>query len=378
MRKFLYGFFVSLVLASAAVVVASPQIQPLDMQGFKIFNLATGTAPADAVRFDQLPSSSSPLSPTSGGTGQSAVAQGDLLYGSATNVWSRLAKSTSADRLVCNTGTSNSPAWCQADLTKAVTNTLPAGNGGTGQSSYTSGDILTATGATTLSKLAKGSANQVLGMNSGATTQEYKTIGVGTSGSDFNIANSANAITLNLPDASGSNRGVVTTGAQTFAGNKTLSGTTNLSGLTASRPLSLDGSKNIVNTAYDLTSANFATAAWSTWSPSYSASGSMTYTSVTTAISRYITIGKLTCAILRANGTTGGTASDQIIASLPVAVATIGATIYFPVIQNDSSTVVGMLALASGSSNALFLHTSGNWSLGANRAIYANFCYESA
>lgn len=70
--------------------------------------------------------------------------------------------------------------------------------------------------------LGLGSANQVSGMNSAGTEEEYKTLAVGTSGTDFAIAHSANTITLNLPDASASARGAVTTAAQTFQGVKTI------------------------------------------------------------------------------------------------------------------------------------------------------------
>jgi hypothetical protein len=52
-----------------------------------------------------------------------------------------------------------------------------------------------------------GTTNQVLGMNNAATDQEYKTLSVGTSGTDFAIANAANSIVLNLPVASGTNTG---------------------------------------------------------------------------------------------------------------------------------------------------------------------------
>tara|TARA_R100000908_G_C3748632_1_gene143511 strand:- start:281 stop:1639 length:1359 start_codon:yes stop_codon:yes gene_type:complete len=58
-------------------------------------------------------------------------------------------------------------------LTTGVTGTLPVANGGTNISSYTAGDILYATGSTTLAKLAKGTADQVLTMNSGATAPEW-------------------------------------------------------------------------------------------------------------------------------------------------------------------------------------------------------------
>lgn len=63
-------------------------------------------------------------------------------------------------------------------LTTGVTGTLPVANGGTNVTSYTAGDLLYASGTTTLSKLAKGAAGQVLRMNSGATAPEWT--GVGT------------------------------------------------------------------------------------------------------------------------------------------------------------------------------------------------------
>lgn len=87
-----------------------------------------------------------------GGTGLTSYAQGDLLYGSATNVLSKLAKNTSATRYLSNTGTSNNPAWAQINLANGVTGTLPAANGGTGQTTYAEGDILYANAGGTLSK----------------------------------------------------------------------------------------------------------------------------------------------------------------------------------------------------------------------------------
>lgn len=54
-----------------------------------------------------------------------------------------------------------------------------------------------------------GTANQFLGMNSGATAYEYKSFATGTSGSDFAISHSANTITFNIPTASGTVRGLL-------------------------------------------------------------------------------------------------------------------------------------------------------------------------
>lgn len=52
-------------------------------------------------------------------------------------------------------------------------------------------------------------------------TAQVQTFATGTSGSDFNISSVTNTHTFNIPDASASNRGLITTGAQTLAGIKT-------------------------------------------------------------------------------------------------------------------------------------------------------------
>ena len=122
---------------------------------------------------------------------------------------------------------------------------VAVGFGGTGLASGTSGGVPYFSATTTIASsglltaaalvlgggagaaptsLALGTANQVVGMNSGATAHEYKSFAVGTTGTDFAVAHSANTVTFNLPDASATVRGVVTTGTQTFAGAKTFSG----------------------------------------------------------------------------------------------------------------------------------------------------------
>lgn len=68
---------------------------------------------------------------TTGGASIPTVAQGDLLYGSAANVLSTLAKDTNATRYLSNIGASNNPAWAQVSLTTGVTGLLPLANGGT-------------------------------------------------------------------------------------------------------------------------------------------------------------------------------------------------------------------------------------------------------
>ena len=58
--------------------------------------------------------------------------------------------------------------------------TVAVDQGGTGLTSYTGGDLLYASGGTTIAKLAKGTAGKVLMMNSGATAPEWANVDGGT------------------------------------------------------------------------------------------------------------------------------------------------------------------------------------------------------
>lgn len=78
---------------------------------------------------------------TSGGTGLTSATQGDIVYASAANTYSLLAKNTTATRYLSNTGTSNNPAWAQIALATGVSGTLTVSNGGTGLTTLTANRI---------------------------------------------------------------------------------------------------------------------------------------------------------------------------------------------------------------------------------------------
>lgn len=108
------------------------------------------------------------ISAVYGGTGLTSLAQGDLIYGSATNAFSALVKNTTATRYLSNTGTSNNPAWSQINLANGVTGSLPATNL-VGTDIVTLGTVTTGTWDATKIGLAYGGTNADLSGTGGAS-----------------------------------------------------------------------------------------------------------------------------------------------------------------------------------------------------------------
>lgn len=105
------------------------------------FVYANGTDVVSSI--DHIPSLTlaTALGATSGGTGQSSYAVGDLLYASTTTALSKLADVATGNALISG-GVSTAPAWGKVGLTTHVSGTLPVANGGTGQTTYTNGQLL--------------------------------------------------------------------------------------------------------------------------------------------------------------------------------------------------------------------------------------------
>lgn len=107
--------------------------------------------------------------------------------------------------------------------------------------------------------------------------------------------------------------------------------------------------------------------AYINWTPSYSASGSMTYGSVTTDIARFTLNGGLCTAQIQSHGTVGGTPSFALRASLPITAsnryAINGGGIGF---DNGTSLgcVCGNLNTASTTVLDVYKITGANWTAG--------------
>ena len=125
---------------------------------------------------------------------------------------------TSVDGSGGSTGLTLTGGAITTSGTLTLGGTLATGSGGTGLTSYTTGDILYASNSTTLAKLAIGSAGQVLKVNSGLPSWQ----------ADSNSGGTVTSIT-NAAD-SGTGSAITTSGTFTYAGGTNI--TTSVSGTT--------------------------------------------------------------------------------------------------------------------------------------------------
>ena len=122
-------------------------------------------------------------------------------------------------------GSTGSTVTVPTGQSLVVTDGLGVATGGTGLTSFTAGDVLYATGSTTLTKLAKGTAEQILSMNSGATAPEWTTAAPTAGGTgqtawatgDLLYANGSNTLTKLTKPGSTMNLQMTSAGVPSWA-----------------------------------------------------------------------------------------------------------------------------------------------------------------
>jgi hypothetical protein len=216
---------------------------------------------------------------TNGGTGQNTTAVGDLLYGTSSNTWSKLALGSANRSLVVN-GSGTQVEWNAVSLgaAGAVSGVLPEANGGTNNSTYVTGDILYASATNTLGKLAgnttttkkflgqtgngsiagapaweQPAASDITGLAASATTDttNASNISSGQLANARTTATSANgASTIVLRDAAGDFSADIIT-ANGFVGPVTGSATS----LATAQNISISGGVTAANVSFNGTAA---------------------------------------------------------------------------------------------------------------------------
>lgn len=156
---------------------------------------------------------STALVASSGGTGQSSYAVGDLLYASTTTALSKLADVATGNALISG-GVGVAPSWGKIALTTHVSGTLPTANGGTNLTAFTANGAVYASSTSVLTTgtlpIASGGTNNTATPTNGAVAYGTGTAiaysAAGTSGQVLVSAGAAsptwNTITLEtLPSA---------------------------------------------------------------------------------------------------------------------------------------------------------------------------------
>lgn len=157
-----------------------------------------------------------------GGTGQTSYAVGDLLYANTTTTLAKLADVATGNALVSG-GVGVAPSWGKVGLTTHVSGTLPVANGGTGQTTYTDGQLLI--GNTTGNTLTKATLTAGTGISivNGAGSVTISASGGGSAATDLSL------ITTGL--TAGDVCYVTSTNNTTAAANATAVSTSNAIGI---------------------------------------------------------------------------------------------------------------------------------------------------
>ena len=269
------------------------------------------------------------IAATVGGTGQTVYAVGDILYANTTTTLAKLADIATGNALISG-GVSTAPSWGKIGLATHVSGTLPIANGGTN--------------LTTL-----GTANQILGVNAGATALEYKTV---TAGTAISVTNGAGSITIANTGVTSNVAGTgISVSGATGAVTITNTGVTSavagtgisVSGATGAVTFTNTGATSIAGTTNQIT-ASAATGAITLSTPTtFTAPG---YVAITTGLYESTTTG------ITAAGATLGTATALTTSFNLVSTVAAGTGVSLP-----APTLAGWaVTIRNGGANTLNIY----------------------
>jgi hypothetical protein len=321
------------------------------------------------------------LTVSNGGTGAATFTANGVIYGNGTSALGVTGAGTTGQVLVATTG--GAPSWSAVPSTAAVTSitfgttgltpssattgavtvagTLVAANGGTGQSSYTIGDLLYASSSTALSKLTDVATGSVLvsgGVGAAPAYSATPTLTSLTAPSHFGGTLASSSLTLQSTTGVGTtdsilfktgNNGAVTALTIASNGNATFLSTST----TAIGTLSLTNALTVANGG--------------TGQSSYTI-GDLLYASTTTALSKLADVA--TGSVLVSGGV-GAAPSYSASPTLTTSLTTpllIGGTAASSTLTLESTSGAGTsdsIVFKTGSqATAMTINTSGNVGIG--------------
>jgi hypothetical protein len=118
---------------------------------------------------------------------------------------------------------------------------------------------------------------------------------------------------------------------------------------------------------------------WQAWTPTVTASGSMTISGLSVLVAQYLRIGPIICLEAQCAFTLGGTASSSVLFTLPVSViGTQHASLYAILAMNAGAAQVGLATFPNTTQLSVFLNGQGNWTLGSGAQFQVTGFYRCA